>query len=183
MRKLLSILVMALIMVVATNEAKAQIAIGGGVAYATGISSPGFFVKGTYDFDDTWGAAAHFTYYLPKDGLKWWSFGADARYKLMESDAITLRGVAGIIVTGTSFDWDTSDIYDIEYKSTNDEFDDLFDDLGDVSTSSTNIGFALGANAEFSLSDNVVLFGEPRYIFASGGYFAIQAGVMFKLGE
>ncbi len=178
MKKLLGILAIALLFTVVTNEAKAQISLGGGLAYATDISSPGILVKGTYDIDETWSAAAGFTYYFPKyEGtLKWWSFGVDGRYKFMESDALTLRGVAGLIVTGVTMDFDYEiDDYDLEgyYKS---------DEIS-TSASSTEFGVGFGVNAEFAIGDAMALFGELRYNVGGANYMGAQAGILFKLGN
>ncbi len=171
MKKLLGILAIALLFTVVTNEVKAQIAVGGGLGYATDISSPGIFVKGTYDIDETWSGAAHFTYYFPKnDGaLKWWSFGVDGRYKLMENDAYSLRGVAGLIVTGVSMDIDVPE--------------GMEGYMEDTSTSNTEFGVGVGLNGEYALGDAMALFAEARYNLGGANYMSAQLGILFKLGN
>ncbi len=182
MKKLLGILAIALLFTVVTNEAKAQLSIGGGLGYATDISKPGVLVKATYDIDETWSGAAHFTYYFPDKvelfggeiKTTWWSFGVDGRYKFMETDAIALRGVAGLIVTGVSVKSEyNEDDYNLYFKS---------DDLSS-SISSTEFGVGLGINAEFALGDAMGLFGELRYNLGGANYLAAQAGILFKLGN
>ncbi len=162
--------VITLITLLSATKTQAQdskILVGGGLAYATDISSVGFQAKGVYAINSQLEVAASFTYFLPKKAIwadiKWYSFDIDGHYVFSSKDQLTFYGLAGINILMVS-------IPGYEYGG-----------YKTPSTSDSNFGFNIGAGTRYGLSDSLSLVGEAKYAIASGGYFQIGAGVLFEL--
>ena len=69
-----------------TSELKAQLSLGGGVAYGTEIKEIGIQVRGIYGFTEQWRGGADFIYWLVGDGVTSWELNANGHYVFTEGD-------------------------------------------------------------------------------------------------
>ena len=81
----------------ASFSSKAQLAIGGGLAYGTDIESLGITIKGNYSFAEEWDGSGSFTYFFPKDesdflDINLWEFNAGAHYIASSNEKFTFSG-------------------------------------------------------------------------------------------
>ncbi len=145
------------------NQAKAQqMAAGGGLVYASSVSSIGISLNGEYQFTDEWSAAPSFTYFFKKDD--YWTrmtLDLDANYSFKEIENVgELYGIGGIAFTFDNFDWSTS---------TSDGYTD------------TSLGLNLGIGLNIAIADKMTIAPELKYTIMSGGYLRIGAKFMYSL--
>lgn len=149
------------------NQTKAQqMAVGGGVFYASSVNSIGISLNGEYQFTDEWSAAPSFTYFLKKDD--YWTrmtLDLDANYKFKEIEGVGgLYGIGGIAFTFDSFKWSDSTWGGY-----------------DANTTSTTLGLNLGIGLNVPLAEKMTIAPELRYTIMSGGYLRIGAKFMYSL--
>lgn len=138
------------------NDAKAQLSVGGGLAYPIDLGELGIFARGVYDFDETWGGMGTFTYYLDgTEGVSFWSLDFDATYTFA-SDGPILYALAGLSILNASVDF------------------------GFGSASSSDTGISLGGGAKFP-SGSITPFGEVRLRLANGSDFVIAGGILIPI--
>ncbi len=167
MKNLLKVLVaIAIVSLFSFNEANAQISIGGGVAYATGISNIGISVNGEYAINDDWDAAAGFTYFLKKGYLNWSALDLDAHYNFTEASFGKVYGIAGLNVLFASYKIPTVDL-------------GAFGSYGG-NYSSSSVGLNLGIGTKIAMSDKLAIAPEVKYAIGSG-YLQIGAKILFGL--
>jgi len=171
MKNLLKSLV-AIFLFFIVADASAQISVGGGLWFASDISSVGISANGKYAIDEDWSAAASFTYFLEKDYVKWSMLDFDANYNITEIENIgSLYGIGGLAVTLWSVDFDGG-TYDLgEYGSYDLDFDD----------SGSDIGLNLGLGLNIEASEKFAIAPEVKYTISDGGFFRIGAKILFDL--
>ena len=168
MKNLFKVLVaIAIVSVFSFNDANAQISIGGGVAYATGISNVGLSVNGEYTINDDWDAAAGFTYFLKKGYLNWSALDLDAHYNFTKASFGKVYGIAGLNVLFANYKVPTVDLG--EYGS-----------YGGGNYTSSSVGLNLGIGTKIAMSDKMAIVPEVKYAIGSG-YLQISAKLLFGL--
>ena len=165
-----TLLIVALFFVV--TKSQAQISVGGGLWYGSDINAIGISGNGKYAIDESWSAAAGFTYFLEKDYVKWSALDFDANYNITELENVgSLYGIGGLNITFWSIDYDGGTIDMGEYGSY---------DL-DLDASGSNVGLNLGLGLNIAASDNLAIAPEIKYTVSDGGYLRIGAKILFGL--
>lgn len=161
-------------MTLATQQAKAQdskILVGGGLSYATEISTLGIFAKGVYQITDEWEGSLGINYYLPKDmgfvKLTWIGIDLDAHYVFSKQDQMEFYGLAGLNIMRVSTPGYTATVG----GST----------ITVPSASVNNSGLNLGAGGRYKFSDRLYGLGEVKYTIGDGGFLQFSAGVLYRL--
>lgn len=142
-----------------STDVKAQLSLGGGIAYGLDIEEIGIQVKGIYAFDDTWRANADFIFYL--DGIEdasVWELNLNGNYVFSSTDDFLVYALAGLNIAGLSVTF-----------------------LGET-VSATETGLNIGAGGQLFVSDNVSILGELKYAIGNADQLVIAAGVQFALG-
>ncbi len=157
----------------ATLASSAQIQLGGGLVYGTGIANVGFQARGGKVINDQFDALANLTFFLPEKisgGLlesktSLFTINFDGHYKALENEKTMLYPLAGINISVVSFDIES-------------EF------LGIVSSSTgsdTNIGLNIGGGGNLRLNNGLKAFGEVKYVISSFDQLVITVGIVKTL--
>lgn len=167
MKKLLLVLAATALLGV-FQKANAQFKVGGGLNYATKISTLGISAQGAYDFTEEWGATASFTYYLEKDNASYSSIDVNANYTFTEIENVgKMYGIAGINHFMVSVDTPK-----VSYEGI---------DVGGGSYTDSKTGVNLGLGLKMDLSEKMLLCPELIYSSAYEGRISFGAKLMFKL--
>lgn len=174
MKKITTLIFTALFALVAYNTADAQIKIGAGLAYGSGVlegngsddwqNDLGITVDGYYTITPEIRAGAGFTYYLPKEegGLTIgiWEFNMNGNYAFVNKEEMMVYALAGINITGISSEFDGE------------------------SDSDSETGLNLGAGIEYGMSFGD-LFGEAKLgnVGGDADQFVLGVGVRFPVGN
>lgn len=155
--------------------------IGGGLAFGSGVgfgnldNDLGIRADGYYSITPEIRAGGDFTFYFPKSesqsgfggnydySINVWELNLNGHYIFMENDGLLLYGLAGINITGMSWEQD-------------------YENQSNQSNSSSETGLNLGGGVEYPL-DFADLFGEIK-IGGLGGnadQFVLGAGLRFGL--
>lgn len=157
-----TILSIIAILFLAVGISSAQgIKVGGGLSYASEISSIGLRADGVYSINADWSAALTGTYYLPKNDLSWFVIDANAQYNFVKQSDLTVYGLAGLNMTMWSLSIDMG----------------MF---GKLESSGTDTGINLGAGARKKIG-NFELLGEVKYVASGAGFFSLGAGILFPI--
>jgi len=153
-----------------SQKTNAQITVGGGLAYGTEIETVGFNATGQYFIKENIAIVPSFTYYLPRNivgnfSLKWFEINADINYYFdLENSNIKPYGLGGLnysIITVPSFD---------------------FGILGSSdSSSNSELGFNLGAGADYDLGKKITPFAQLKYTLGDADQLTILAGIRYEL--
>lgn len=138
--------------------AQAQMQFGGGIATNANFNQFGVQARGQYQINDTWRAAADFTYLFPEFGSAW-EFNPNAHYIFKDDgEGQKFYGLAGLSIYHFSF---------------NSEFNNI---LG-IDASFTDVGLNVGAGANIPLGS---MTGYAEAKFGIGGSeFGLAVGVLF----
>jgi len=167
MRKLF-FLATATILLFATSNLKAQIKVGGGVAYGTNISSIGISGNGEYAINESWEAAAGFTYFFEQNYLSWSALDLDAHYTFTEIEGFgKLYGIAGLNML--FFNYKIPEVDLGEYGS-----------YGGSSGTSSSAGLNLGIGTKIPINEKITLAPELKYAIGNN-FIQISAKVFFGL--
>lgn len=158
----------------ATQQAKAQeskILLGGGLGYATEISTLAIFAKGVYQFTNEWEGSLGINYYLPKDmglaKLTWIGIDLDAHYVFSAQDQMEFYGLAGLNIMRVSTP---------SYSHTAGGHT-----VSIPSVSVTNTGLNLGAGGRYKFGEKLYGLGEAKYTIDNGGFLQLSVGVLYRL--
>ena len=138
-------------------NSNAQFAFGAGLTFDVG-DNLGIRGVGAYDFDEEWRGQAAFSYFFESD-VSIWALDFDAHYKAVQignSDEFSINPFGGIQIANTS----------VEVP-------------GIARVSNTEIGVNLGINILAPVTDELVLFIEPKVVISGLGGLLISAGVFF----
>lgn len=137
--------------------AQAQLQFGGGAALVGNFDFFGVQAKGQYQIDESWRAAADFTYLFPEAGTAW-EFNPNVHYIFQDDGAgKQFYALAGLGVFHYGFDLDFG--------------------FGDFGGSFTDVGLNAGAGANIPLGG---LTGYAEAKFGIGGSeFGLAVGVLF----
>lgn len=139
--------------------AQAQLQYGGGVATSANFDVFGIQAKGQYRFNETWRAAADFTYLFPEVGSAF-ELNANAHYIFKDDGA----GQQFYALAGLGF-----------YRFSVDLGSALGVDLGRASA--TDVGFNIGAGANIPLG-NMLGYAEAKFAIG-GSEFGLSVGLLF----
>jgi hypothetical protein len=151
------------ILFLAVGISSAQgIKVGGGLSYASEISSIGLRADGVYSINKDWSIGATGTYYLPKNDLSWFVVDANAQYNFVKQSDLTVYALAGLNMTMWSINFPENS-YGIDF---------------DASGSDIGVNIGVGARKQMGKFE---LFGEVKYVASGAGFFSLGAGVLFPI--
>ncbi len=149
-----------------TFSAKAQIQLGGGLAYGTEVAKLGINLRGTYAIDDKFLAAPGFTFYFkdkstPDVSVTFSSLDLDARYNLFNiNESIDIFPLAGLNIFRGKV---KSDITGVEVRN-----------------NGTQAGLNLGLGAQVETLSNLNYFGEYKYTVGGINQSVITGGILYR---
>ena len=158
MKKLFTVVAVALLFLTSSSIYAQGIKIGGGLSYGSEIGSIGIRADGVYTINSDFSAAATITYYLEKDYLTWFVVDANAHYNYIKESDMTVYALAGLNMTFWSLSFG----------------DESFGGFG-FDASGTDTGINIGTGARKKLSDKIELYGEAKYVLGGGNFFSLGA--------
>ncbi len=175
MKRLILVSTAALLFMLLSGVSKAQeskMMLGGGVLYATDISTVGVFAKGNYAINDKFEAAAAFNYFFPKDygynaKYHWMAIDLDGHYVFMNQNQTKLYGLAGLNILMVVLPGYEYKVYGKTFKTDG--------------TTNTYTGFNIGIGGRLGLSSKVSGLGEVKYVVSNGSYLQLSVGILFAL--
>ena len=148
-----------------SSEATAQIQLGGGLTYGTGISSLGLNLRGTYEINEKFLAAPGANFFFKDKSLSdvtfsYFSIDLDTRYQLVTiADDINIYPVAGLNIFNVKVEGSTTGIRAREDGLT--------------------MGLNLGLGAQVATLTSLSYFGEFRVTVGGIDQSTITAGVLY----
>lgn len=171
------LLIVLLMATVSTSYAQSgDIDLGVGLLFGSGVTGIdpvdndlGIKVDGVYTINEDFRAVAGFGFYFPHEegGFKQtiWELNFNGNYLFTSEDDLNFYGLAGINITGISFDQEQQNFNGMTFGG---------------SSSSTEFGLNVGAGVEYDL-DFAGLFGELKYVLSDADQLAIGAGLRFGI--
>lgn len=169
MKRFLFLIAAVLCVTAASAQDKGDMAVGAQVVYGTGdgFSNIGVGAKFQWNIINKLRLEPSFNYYFKKDLVSMWDINANVHYQFPLGKVVSLYPLAGLSVMGVKVSVPEVDLG--EYGSYG------------GSASDTEFGFNIGAGADFSLSQKIVLNVEAKYkIGGNWSRFIIGAGVAYK---
>lgn len=169
------LVILFVLLVLTTQRAHGQAAVGGGLAYGTEIESAGINLNGTYFVTDNIAIAPSLIYYFPKTivadwKMKWFEFDVNGHYYFDTPGIVKPYGLAGL-----NFSFITVPSY---------SFGGIWGG-GSVETknkTTTKVGLNIGGGAEFDIDAPITPFAQLNYtIIDTFDQLVIVAGVRFSL--
>ena len=146
-----------------STTASAQLAAGGGLAFGTGTDDLGLQIRGTYEITEAIVGEADIIIYF--DGVPDASIteiNLNGQYRLgevMNTGDFDLYGLAGL------------NFYRFNFSSSV---------LPGFGGSFTEVGFNLGAGANFDISDLIGAYAEVKYALSAADQLVIAGGVLYR---
>lgn len=152
--------------------------LGGGISFGTGCEyhhvhtgNTGIRIIGIRNLNESFHISAALTFFLPEkedfyDGTRsstLWMVDLEGQYFLYSRDKFLFYALGGLSTTGLISN----------YKG---ESPDLYLDYSDQA-----IGLNLGAGANLSFSETVILFGEMKYVVGKYNQLIASVGVLMNL--
>lgn len=179
MKKLTTLLFACFLSVVMFNTADAQLELGGGLVFGSGVfevsdidNDFGIRAEGRYAINEDFGAGADLTFFFPKEegGFKASLFNINLNgfYNFYTQDMLNFYGLAGLNIAIVNTEFTTTVPGGGTFS-------------GDDSTS--EIGLNLGAGGEYAM-DWGNLFGEIKFAGIGGDadQFVLAVGARFPIG-
>ena len=171
MKKQIKLLIAVTLLLFAFSSSYAQLSLGGGLGFGTDITSIGITIKGNYPFIEEWEGSGSFTYFIPKNesqylNISLWEFNVDAHYILNSTEKYTFYPLAGLSLTGVTFDYDN--------LSSNPFFTT-------VDRTVTQVGLNIGAGGTLLFSESLSGYAEVKYVIGGFGQLVANVGVLFQL--
>ncbi|MBX2822783.1 MAG: outer membrane beta-barrel protein [Rhodothermaceae bacterium] len=152
------------------NEAAAQLAVGGGLAFGTDIEAAGIQAGGTYFLLEEQGIrlALDLIFFFPGEDavgfdINVFEINANGHYIFNEGDAFIAYALAGLSLATVSVDVDLGPFG------------------GTQSASDSELGLNAGAGIEYSIG-GVKLYGEGKLVLGGFDQFVLSGGVRVPLG-
>ena len=145
--------------------ATAQIQLGGGLTFATGISSLGFNLRGTYEINEKLLAAPGVNFFFKDKSLsdatfKDFSIDLDGRYQLITiGDDVNIYPVAGLNIFNTKVEGSTTGVRTRE--------------------TGLKVGLNIGLGAQIATLTSLNYFGEFKVTVGGIDQSTITAGVLY----
>jgi len=161
---LLSFFLMATLIFIST-DGKAQIQLGGGLTYGTGISKLGINFRGTYEIDEKFVAAPGVNFFFKDKALSdvsvsYFSVDLDAQYRLISiGDDVQVYPVGGLNIFSVNVNGPTSGIR--------------------IREDGLKVGLNLGLGAQVATLSNWNYFGEFKVTVGGIDQSTITAGVLY----
>lgn len=157
-----------LALLISSHSLSAQLSVGGGLSFGTGIENIGLFARGGYDITDEirGNATVNFFFGENVEGIvktSLWTINLDGHYVLVDEDNLAIYGLAGLNIGISRV-----------------KFDDPTGIIGSFSDSETNIGLNAGGGVELPL-DAINPFAEVKYVIGGFDQLVIVAGVRYPL--
>ena len=147
------------------STTNAQIQLGGGLTFGTGISKLGLNLRGTYEINDKFLAAPGVNFFFKDKALNdvsfsYFSIDLDGRYQLIAiGDEINVYPVAGINIFNVKIDGSTTGIRARE--------------------DGISVGLNLGLGTQIETLTSVSYFGEFKVTIGGIDQSTITAGVLY----
>lgn len=159
------IFVTALFFLTFITNASAQLRLGAGGGFGFDVEEFSAFVRGAYDITDQWRANATFNFYFIGEDdtgvdLNLFDINLDGHFTFAMPATIDIYALAGLNIGFSSVDTQIA---------------------GKVSD--TEIGFNIGAGANFGVADNADIMTEFKYTIGGFDQLFFGAGVLIKLGN
>ena len=153
-------------------------ALGGGISFGTGCEyhhvhtgRMGIRVIGVHNLNQSFFISTALTFFLPEkedfyDGTRsstLWMVDVEGQYFLYSRDEFLCYALGGLSTTGLISN----------YKG---ESPDLYPDYSDQA-----IGLNLGAGANLSFTENVIFFGEMKYVVGKYNQLIASVGVLMNI--
>lgn len=162
MRHLISTLVVAFAFSFSTQvNAQVDILAGLGFSYGTAAKTIGLQIRGDVDITDQWGGSLNFIPYF-KSGSTYWEVNFDGHYMFLDADPWSAYALAGLNLS-------TVGVKGVNVVGVN---------IPGLNT--TKVGLNLGGGARYAILDNVVLYGEIKYIISSFDQLVISVGGLYR---
>lgn len=163
--RLLRYTLFTLLLIGCGTTAKAQFFAGGGLDYFTSDGfGLGIQLRAGYQINETWRGQAGYTFITGVEAGSASSFDLNANYIFLDNEEnLKVYGLAGLNVTTFSFDG--------------------FDAGFGISTpgfSASDTGLNLGGGANLGLSDQLMLYGEVKYILSDFDGLVLSVGAMYS---
>lgn len=145
--------------------AAAQPRLGAGLVYGTEIEELGVQLNGYYGLDGSLEGlrlGAEFAYYFVDDPVSFWTVDLNGQYRFVGPGPFGAYFIAGLDIATISIDVDLGPLED--------------DDASD-----TEVGLNVGIGAEYSVTRNVELFGELKYVISDYDQAVFAVGARFLL--
>ncbi len=148
-----------------SSNAIAQIQLGGGLTFATGISSLGFNLRGTYEINEKLLAAPGVNFFFKDKSLsdatfKDFSIDIDGRYQLITiGDDINIYPVGGLNIFNTKIEGTTTGVRTRE--------------------AGLKVGLNLGVGVQIATLTSLNYFGEFKVTVGGIDQSTITAGVLY----
>lgn len=160
MRRTITTLFVTLALALST-QLSAQIDILPGIGLTVGTAEGAGFgmqFRGDVDITDTWGGSLNFIPYF-NSGYSYWEVNFDGHYMFLDTDPWSAYALAGLNLStfGVS-------------------------GLGGIipGVNSTKVGLNIGGGARYEIAENILLYGEIKYIISSFDQLVISVGGLYR---
>ncbi len=154
MKKVGAILSFILCMLAAVDSSAQKIGVF--LGYGTEVEELGIGINGEFNINSKVSIAPSFIYWFPEDPISWWEFNANAHYYFTKAGSADFYGLAGINLFG----------YNV-----------------DGADGESEVGFNLGAGANFNIGKNWEPFTELKFVLGDADQLGLFFGAKFKLGN
>lgn len=152
----------------------ANLRVGAGLSYATGISNAGLSLAGVYEVNKQWEGALGYSYFFEKNFVKLSVLDFDGHYIFHnEGDQLNIYGLGGLSITRIA-------MVVPEIASINPMTGEKFVMSPEQTDSNSYAGLNLGVGANYSLTDVLNIAPELRYTIMRGGYLRLGATLQYK---
>jgi len=145
-----------------STQLNAQIDILPGIGLTVGTASGAGFgmqFRGDVDITDTWGGSLNFIPYF-SSGNSYWEVNFDGHYMFFDSDPWSAYALAGL------------NISTVGIKG--------LGGIGIPGINSTKVGLNIGGGARYEIAENILLYGEIKYIISSFDQLVISVGGLYR---
>lgn len=167
MKKVLSLLLMAMFSIGTFAQSEGDLAVGVNLNYGTEVETVGFGLKGQYNITDQFRVEAIADYWLKKNGVMNWDAQANIHYLIKILEPLAVYPLVGGGYGG--YRRDAVDLVTVGPVSVNTK----------VATGG-NLFAIVGGGVQFNLSDNIFASAELKYQIQDGSQLVISAGIAYK---
>ena len=166
MKKVLSLLLLAMFSIGAFAQEEGDFAVGANLNYGTGVETVGFGLKGLYNITDKFRVEAVADYWLKKNGVMNWDTEANVHYLVKIFDKLVVYPLVGGGYGG--------------YRTDAVEVNTGIGTVKSPVSTGGNIFAIVGGGAQFNLSDNLFVTAETKYQIQDGSQLVLSAGIAYK---
>lgn len=147
-----------------STHLNAQIDILPGIGLTVGTAEGAGFgmqFRGDVDITDTWGGSLNFIPYFNSD-FNYWEVNFDGHYMFLDSDPWSAYALAGLNLS--TFGVKGGNVFGVNIPGLN----------------TTKVGLNLGGGARYEIAENILLYGEIKYIISSFDQLVISVGGLYR---